>query len=82
MRRNIIKALTLAFMSLTVNFLTIWVQVLMIFKLVITKTFSLWANHFTLNIFQISPAQIEPIFAFLGDWQELLMIDIKFFKFL
>jgi len=36
-----------------------------IFEFVITKAFRLWAYHFAIDSFRISPTQIQSIFAFL-----------------
>jgi hypothetical protein len=67
--RYIIITFTFTFWCFTIWFFTLWIKILMLFKTMITKTFSLWSNHFTLYTISISPTKIKSIFTFLRYWQ-------------
>ena len=69
MSRNVVETFALAFGGFTKRFCSFWIQVLMLFKSVVAKTFGFRPNHFTLNSLLISPAKIEPVLAFLRNWE-------------
>jgi hypothetical protein len=62
---NVIEASALAFGCFAGSLFSIVIEVIVIFELVITETFGLWADHLALLTLCIAPAKVQPIFTFL-----------------
>lgn len=54
-RRDIVKALTLAFSHTARSFFPSWIQIVMVFELMVAETFRLWSNHLAVLSLTISP---------------------------